>query len=676
MKKRHFILIGLICSTSYLAQAQDAIPDFDPKVAPSKFTKNISSLADYLCSHEQSNDKKVENIFLWMTHNIEHDVKALHNYDFKHREAKEVLDRKLGLSYDYAELFKALCDASSVPCQIIEGYTKDWKFDTGDKFFNPHFVWNAVQINGDWELVDAYKGSGYLVRKQNIFHKAMSAVSKKTYYSKKFDFEQKYDEEHLYADPEEVRFVQIPADPIWQLSDSIMPLEVFEASDEEIDRFNTMSRIVKNDIKLSHVNSLDEDEYVKECAERAYEYNPRYTKIIARKKFLEIADLYEKALTSGDKVVGKEIITAAKLESSSCKEILLKQKKEISTEIAALKRKNSNKASSLKKDKMSFSSGNKKLISDCKRRISQSKSALDMNKKNLSSLSKKEIPDFNLEAVRSVESKDVNDPSFVILIDSIEQRSQRLNSARSQFDQNKKAIEKLKNQQDYAYEDFKKHNAELEKELTGQTIQRFYMHDNLDEEVMVHQVKAESVKQKFEDKEFNNCLGIHDSINAILKENVTLADQLIKDSKKQLQDKKRVKKEFDPKHACLMNFDQDEGDFRSNYDLKREALKMQSDYFPNAMKMFAQSQQTFKKENAYYEVMILADDRRKDLEKKDIERDEKSLKKVNTYVLEQIKSNEKEMKELFRLVYSDKLSDSQKRKKIDRFIEQKLKTEE
>jgi hypothetical protein len=58
-------------------------------------------------------------------------------------------------------LYKAMCDAVGLECEIVTGDARDFHKPYRKIHDNPH-AWNAVKIDGKWELLDATWGAGYV----------------------------------------------------------------------------------------------------------------------------------------------------------------------------------------------------------------------------------------------------------------------------------------------------------------------------------------------------------------------------------------------------------------------------------------------------------------------------------------------------------------------------------
>ncbi|HYH14422.1 MAG TPA: transglutaminase domain-containing protein, partial [Flavisolibacter sp.] len=72
-----------------------------------------------------------------------------------------VIHRRVAVCDGYARLFKTLCDYAGIRSEIIYGYARTNYGRIGKRFFSNH-TWNAVYLNGAWNLLDATWASGYV----------------------------------------------------------------------------------------------------------------------------------------------------------------------------------------------------------------------------------------------------------------------------------------------------------------------------------------------------------------------------------------------------------------------------------------------------------------------------------------------------------------------------------
>lgn len=121
----------------------------------------------------------------------------------------------------YHVLFMRLCSYAGLHCEEIKGHSKSVGYEPGMKITPDIFqnTWNAILIGGDWRLIQCNWGARHLVLSKD----------KEDRNSSKDHIRYQYDDHYFMTDPDE--FIQEfwPHDPKWQLLDSPITLEEFEA---------------------------------------------------------------------------------------------------------------------------------------------------------------------------------------------------------------------------------------------------------------------------------------------------------------------------------------------------------------------------------------------------------------------------------------------------------------
>ena len=196
------------------AAAGDAADEFaaidtHALAAPASATGSVSSLSAYLIkpardpstslgvalSRSKGDERDgVRAIFRWITSNIAYDASSR----AESREPGVVLARRRAVCYGYAVLFKALASAAGMKAEIIIGHSP--KFEQGaaderDDWLN--HAWNAVEVAGQWQLVDCCWGAGYLDERSR--------------------FVRAFTPHYLLTAPEVFVYDHLPQDPRWQL---------------------------------------------------------------------------------------------------------------------------------------------------------------------------------------------------------------------------------------------------------------------------------------------------------------------------------------------------------------------------------------------------------------------------------------------------------------------------
>ena len=129
---------------------------FDYKSGNLKIDKEIRSLAQKITFGKYTEASKVESIFLWITRSIAYDHELRFNknlqndfYISEDMVVTKVIERQKALCGGFAFIFERLCNQVGIEAKTIHGYTK-----LNASFNKPNHTWNAVKINGQWQLLD------------------------------------------------------------------------------------------------------------------------------------------------------------------------------------------------------------------------------------------------------------------------------------------------------------------------------------------------------------------------------------------------------------------------------------------------------------------------------------------------------------------------------------------
>ncbi len=205
--------IILICLLPFCLLSQTNWAKYEPikKVSgsdPVKLSKKIT--APY-----SSEKEKIEAIYYWITHNIKYDFKMLEKFQrdaakMKNKKyTKEELEKhkrklyeaslksKKGICQNYASIFNALCTSANIESVYVRGVVKSDPL-RASAGFGPH-AWNAVKVDGAWELLDATFGAGHRNSKNR--------------------FEFSFSPGYLFANKQAFSMSHFPMDDQWQLLD-------------------------------------------------------------------------------------------------------------------------------------------------------------------------------------------------------------------------------------------------------------------------------------------------------------------------------------------------------------------------------------------------------------------------------------------------------------------------
>lgn len=194
-------LLLLLLWLPALALAAD--PD-DVRVPPDA-TQNVKTLSAYLVGTAHTPTSKAKRIYRWITQNINYDVPAVRgSRPASVYEPQQVLQRRQTVCEGYARLFQALAQEAGLEAKVVAGKTHSSISDSAGGH-----AWNAVRLDGTWQLIDCTWGAGY--------------VNGDDYFRAPTDY-------YFGLDPKIMATSHFPNDETWQLLDQPLSRAEFEAS--------------------------------------------------------------------------------------------------------------------------------------------------------------------------------------------------------------------------------------------------------------------------------------------------------------------------------------------------------------------------------------------------------------------------------------------------------------
>jgi hypothetical protein len=194
-------LLALAGPTALAAQkpadsfaATDALAD----AAPPPVEQSVPALASYLGRAGSDEITKVRALYRWITGHIDYDVRGFRAGRYGDLSPEGVLRSRLTVCEGYARLAEALGTAMGLQVQLVPGWSKGYGYVSGQRFDGPtNHAWNAVRVDGQWRLMDATWGAGYL--------------------DEQTQFVRRFQEHYFLTAPDEFIFDHLPQDPQWQL---------------------------------------------------------------------------------------------------------------------------------------------------------------------------------------------------------------------------------------------------------------------------------------------------------------------------------------------------------------------------------------------------------------------------------------------------------------------------
>ena len=136
---------------------------------PSTATRSVRDLARYLTAPARDEIQKAWHVYTWLAQFVSYDVEALQSGRYPDVSPEGVLHHRKTVCAGYANLFQALTRAADLESEVVSGYAKSCGFLEDNALDGPaNHAWNAVKINGKWELVDSTWGAGYVDEKHQF----------------------------------------------------------------------------------------------------------------------------------------------------------------------------------------------------------------------------------------------------------------------------------------------------------------------------------------------------------------------------------------------------------------------------------------------------------------------------------------------------------------------------
>lgn len=178
------------------------------KNAPEHVSKNLKSLAKYLSLRANNDTEKARLVFSWVAHHIRYDDVAYNTKHYSDEKPATVLKRRLAVCAGFSALFESLAKEIGLEVQVISGYAKGYGNERHVAKINHD--WNAVQIDGEWKLIDVTWGNGF---------------GRETVRGLKS--EKKFDDFWFFTPPEQFVFSHLPESRRWQLIRKELSLREF-----------------------------------------------------------------------------------------------------------------------------------------------------------------------------------------------------------------------------------------------------------------------------------------------------------------------------------------------------------------------------------------------------------------------------------------------------------------
>lgn len=156
---------------------------------PKSFSK-VEDLASKINQDFSKEEEKARAIYSWIAFNVKYDVKSyfsnsnMRPISYRYSTEAEKIEKqhqikmdlinktfksKLAVCQGYALLFEHLANLSGLESVFVTGNAKASATDIGKLPTQSLHAWNAVKVNGKWELVDVTWGAGVVNPQKRIF---------------------------------------------------------------------------------------------------------------------------------------------------------------------------------------------------------------------------------------------------------------------------------------------------------------------------------------------------------------------------------------------------------------------------------------------------------------------------------------------------------------------------
>ncbi len=223
--------------------------------APETLWQNLPELTDYLCPSHALPAERARAIYAWITLRIDYDDDAYREGRKRiNRHIRDILDRRRAVCFGYAQLFEAMARRAGLTVELISGYSKG-TLTAEPELEAPDHAWNAVLLDGRWQLLDATWGSAVL--------------------DKDDPFLQTESDQYFLVTPDSFLLTHLPAQPMWQLLPCPLPARYFYQPADSIRYYlQTTEPCFNYADSIASWRRLSPPNRKLEAARSAYRYNP------------------------------------------------------------------------------------------------------------------------------------------------------------------------------------------------------------------------------------------------------------------------------------------------------------------------------------------------------------------------------------------------------------------
>lgn len=220
--------------------------------APIKETFDYVDLTHALTDGVTSDSLKVKSIYLWLTSHIDYDVYGYSSGQGSYTDPNQILRHRKSVCLGISILFDSMCSVAGIPAETVFGYAYSPWYETHDTLYLDNHAWNVVQIDGEWQLIDATWGAGSIKPKKQAARKIMYRLFRVPYRTK-YRFIQKTNMKYYRTPPEVLVLDHLPSTPAWQLLDCSVPIDSFQRTPQA-----TMNHLAGGSTCENGNDSIDE----------------------------------------------------------------------------------------------------------------------------------------------------------------------------------------------------------------------------------------------------------------------------------------------------------------------------------------------------------------------------------------------------------------------------------
>ena len=187
----------------------------------------ICELSNSLVDSTYSKEQKAHAVYNWITANMKYDVKAFVENSPNETSVDKIFKSRSGVCYEFALLYKTMCNCLGLETYIIYGYVRDPYYYFGKQFLRGNHAWCAVKLDSTIALVDPTWGSGQLVISPSMGNRISSTILFKPLVASQIKFERNPNENYFDIAPTSLIETHLPLNPAWQLLDFPVTYESF-----------------------------------------------------------------------------------------------------------------------------------------------------------------------------------------------------------------------------------------------------------------------------------------------------------------------------------------------------------------------------------------------------------------------------------------------------------------